>query len=104
MVAELGQDRDGDRADAAGGARDHHRAAIGRDAVPLQRHDAEHRRIARGADRHGVVRRHAVGQRHQPVAIDAGAFGKCAEMRFADAPAIEDDLVALLPVRDGRRK
>ena len=86
------------RADAAGRAGDDHRAALGADAVPFQRHDRQHRRVAGGADRHGVAGRHAVRQRHQPVAVDARPAGKGAVMRLADAPAVEHDLVAELQI------
>jgi hypothetical protein len=54
----------------------------------LQRHLAEHRRVAGRADGHGLRMGHAGGNRHQPIALDACALGISAEMRFADAPAI----------------
>ena len=61
MIAQPGQDRDGDGTDAASSARHDHRAAIRTDAVPLQRDDRKHRRVAGRADGHGVVCAHAVG-------------------------------------------
>ena len=83
-------------------ARDDHRPAFGRHSVLFQRQHREHRGVAGRADRHRLARRQPFGQRHQPVAFDARFFRIGAEMRFAQAPAVDDDLVAGLPVRDAR--
>ena len=66
---------------------------------PLERHHRQHGGIARGADRHRLARAHARRQRHQPVALDPRLLAIGAEMGLAAAPAVEDDLVAGLPVR-----
>jgi hypothetical protein len=71
--------------------------------VILERHHREHRGVARGADRHGLALAELGRQPHQPLAFDARFLAVGAEMGFAQAPAIEDDLVAGLPVRVGRR-
>ena len=65
----------------------------------FQRQHRQHRGVAGGADRHRVARRHALGQPHQPVALDAGLLGIGAEMGLAHAPAVADHLVAGLPLR-----
>src|SRR6185437_837452 len=41
-------------------------------------------------------------QTHQPIALDARLRAIGAEMRLAETPAVEDDLVAGLPARMGR--
>ena len=95
--AALGEDRDSNRADAARCAGHRNRTVFGREAVPLQRHDRKHGRVARCTDRHGLTRAHAFGQRHQPVAFHSRLLGVGAKMGLAAAPAVEDDLVAGLP-------
>ena len=57
LEAELGQQRDRHRTDAAGRAGDHHRSIGGLEAVPFQRHHRQHRGVAGGADRHRLARR-----------------------------------------------
>jgi hypothetical protein len=85
------------RIDPAGRAGDGYRPLLRGEPVPGERHDAEHGGVAGGADGHGVMRAHAVGQLDQPIALDAGLLGIGAEMGLAAAPAVEDDLVARLP-------
>ena len=94
--AEPRQQRDGDRADTAGRAGHHHRTAIGPDAVTLQRHHGEHRRIAGGADRHRLRAGHAGRQRNQPIALDPRHPAIGTVMHLTHAPAVEDHLVARL--------
>ena len=95
----LGQQRDRDAADAAGGTGHQDLALIGAHPVGEQGVDAEARRIARGADRHRLLGGEARRQRHQPVAVEAGALGEAAPMGFTHSPTVEHDAVALLPIR-----
>ena len=66
--------------------------------VALQRDQRQHGGVAGGADRHGLFRGEALGQRHQPVALEAGALGIGAEMGLADAPAGHHHPVSVLVV------
>ena len=68
-IAELGQDRDRDRADAARCARDDDGAFRRRDARIFEREHAEHRGVAGRADRHRLRRREFLRQRYEPVAF-----------------------------------
>ena len=102
-VAEFGQQRDGDAADAAVGA-GHQDFAVGRlDAVLLEGQNAEHGGVAGSADGHRLAGGEGGGQRHQPIALDPRHLGQAAAMRFADAPAVEHHLVAGCPRRIGAR-
>ena len=101
LVAELGEQRDCDRADAAGGSGHDLRAALRRDAVLFQRHHRQHRGVAGGADRHGIARGHRGRQAHEPVALHPRLLGIGAEMGLAEPPTVEDHLVAGLPVGMG---
>ncbi len=99
MEAELRQQRDRHRADAAGRAGDDNSAILRRQSLLLQRQYRQHRGVTGGADRHRFARGHALRQPHQPVALDAHLFGVGAEMGLAEAPAVRHHLVAGLPLR-----
>ncbi len=92
--AELRQEGHRHRADAAGSAGHQHLAVSRRHTLVLERHDAQHGGVSGGADGHGAGGVEAAWNLDQPVAAHPGAFGKPAMMGLADAPAIEDDLVA----------
>src|SRR5262249_56478543 len=53
--------------------------------------------IACGADRYGVVRAHAGGKLHEPISLHTRLLAASAEMRLAQAPAVEDHLIAHFP-------
>jgi hypothetical protein len=90
VPARLGQQRDRDGTDASGGAGDDGGTMRRGKAVALRSHERQHRRVAGGSDGHGLVGRETLGQRDQPVALDVGFSPKSAQMRLADAPAIEN--------------
>jgi hypothetical protein len=69
------------------------------DAGALQRHHREHGGIAGGTDRHRLARTDPRRAPHQPVAFDARFLGVGAQMRLAETPAVEDDLIARFPAR-----
>ncbi len=62
-VAEPRQQRDRDAADPARGAGHQHLAGAGRQPVPLERHDRQHRGEPGGADRHRLRRVSPSGRR-----------------------------------------
>ena len=68
VIAQLGQQGDGERPDAAAGARDHHVSGIGRHAVLLQGIDAQPGREAGGAQDHAVPQSQPGRQRDDPLA------------------------------------
>ena len=92
--AALLQERYRDAPDAACRAGDKHLARFGRDAALFDRHDAEHRGVAGGADRHRLALAQSFGQADQPVGLDACLLRQAAPVLFADAPAVENDLRA----------
>ncbi len=94
LPALAGEQRDRGRSDAARGAGHQYRARGGRQAVPLERQHAQHRRVAGGADRHRLGAAQARRQFDQPVALDPRLLGVAAEMRLAEAVAVDDHLVA----------
>ena len=98
MPAELGEEGDGDRSDPARGARDRDRPLHRRKAMPLERQHAEHRRIAGRADRHRMGKAQALGEPHQPVALDASIPCIASEMRLPEPKAVQDDSVILPPI------
>jgi hypothetical protein len=104
LMAEAREQRDRDAADAAARAGHQHRAVAGLDAVLLERDDGEHRGVAGGADRHRLARRERGWQGDQPVALQSRALAQATPARFADTPAVVDDLVARLPGRMARRE
>ena len=57
------EEGDGDGADTTGGAGHERRAGIGGEAMGFQCHHAQHRRVARRADRHGLCRVMPSGRR-----------------------------------------
>src|SRR5262249_30081217 len=95
----FGKDRDCDRTHASGSACHNQRSALRFEPVSLERNHGKHGGIAGSADRHGVACAHARWQPHQPVALDARLLRIGTEMRLTETPAVEDDLVAGLPVR-----
>ena len=64
----------------------------------FQRQHAEHGRVTSGADRHRLAGSERFGQRYQPVTLDPRHLGQAAPMGFANAPAIEDYLIASFPL------
>ena len=72
---------------------------LGRHAVMLQREDAQHGRVARRADGHRLGGGKRLGQRNQPVAIQACLLRQAAPMPLTHPPAIEQDVVTHLVVR-----
>src|SRR5256885_12749438 len=56
--------------------RSQHRAAGGRDAMRLQRHHAQHGRIAGRAYGHGIPCAEGLGPADQPVAVHARLLGE----------------------------
>ena len=104
-VAAPGQQRHGDRADPAGGPGNQHFAAIGGDGAPgFERIDAQRRRIAGGADGHGLLKRKLGRQAGQPLRLDALVAGIAAPFGFRQAPAIDDHPVAGVPIGRARLK
>ena len=93
------QQRNGDRADAAGRARDENRPLLRRGALALQREHAKHRRIAGGADRHRLSARQAGRHLNQPFARHAGLFGIAAIVRLAEPVTVDENFVARPEVR-----
>jgi hypothetical protein len=51
------------------------------EALPFQRHDAQHGGVAGGADGHGLARGECVGQFDQPFALDPRPAGQAAPQR-----------------------
>ena len=103
LEAPLGQQHEGDAADAARGARDEDRAGGGCEAQFLESQEAEHRRVAGRADRHRLLGREGFGQADEPAARHPGHRRVAAVARLAQAPAVEDDGVAgLEPVMRAR--
>ncbi len=101
MPACLLQQRDRHRPDATRSA-GHERGAIGGlHAVSLQCHQAQHRRVAGGADGHGLRSAHASGQRHQPVARHTRDLRIAPQMSLTDAPTVENYLIAGLEISMG---
>ena len=98
-VAELVQQRDGHGAHAAAGAGNQNFAALGRDVLIRQGLHTQHGGEAGGADNHGLAGAERSGQRHEPIAVDAGFFGQTAPMFFAHAPAGEYHFVAAAVAR-----
>src|SRR5207237_2084747 len=86
------------RTDTASRTSDDDRPAFGRQPVPFQRHDRQHRGVARRANGHCLACAHCLGQWHQPVAPHARLLCVAAEMRLAATPAVENDFVTWLPV------
>src|SRR5919106_1498249 len=70
----------------------------GLEPVILERDHREHRREPGRADRHGMFAAPALGQGHQPVALDPRALGVAAPMALADAPARQHHPVPGPPV------
>src|ERR1700722_20639278 len=70
--------------------------------MALDRHQSQHRREARGSDRHRFGPGEASRQLDQPVAIHTRSFGIAAEMSLAEPIAGQDDLVARREVRAAR--
>ncbi len=104
MVAELRQHGDGDRADAAGGAVDDHRAVRRLEAVVLHAHDGDARGVAGGAESHGLPQRQAGRHLGDPVALDPRVARVAAVVRDADVfAARREHGVALGEARIGRR-
>src|SRR3546814_17052986 len=65
----------------------------------LQRLDTQRGGIAGGADRHCLLGGEGIRQLDQPFGLDASLLAETAPVAFADAPAVEDDTVAALPLR-----
>ncbi len=103
VIADLRQDLDRHRAHAAGRAGHGHRTVVGLQPVVLHQHDRLRRGEARGAERHRVERRHALGPPHDPVAGHADVLAVAAVVRDAHVVGVDDHLVAALPARVGRR-
>ena len=101
LEAEFRQKGDGNRADAAGGARDQDFTIAGFYPLLFQCHDAEHGGVTGNAHGHGISRAPVFGHGHQPITGNAGHFRKAAMVLFANTPAIENDPVAGLPVPVG---
>ena len=98
MPAGLGEQRDRDRADAAGRAGDDDRTIRGFQPVLLQCQNAKHRGVAGRTDRHGFGRGEPLRQRHQPIALDAALLRIGAKMGLAGAPAVQHHEIARLEV------
>ena len=94
VETEMRQKENGNAADTATRARHDDLALVGRDALPFQRHDAKHRRVARRAERHRALRAQALRQRNEPVAFEARIFRKAAPVTFADAKPVEHNGIA----------
>ncbi len=62
----------------------------------LERHNGQHRRVARCPDSHGLSRREHRGSLDQPVAVDASVLGIATIMRLAGAPTIQDNVISRL--------
>ena len=95
-IAKLGEDRNRNRANAARRARNRDRPFIRRHTVILQRQDAQHRRIAGRADRHGFGLGEDIGALHQPLARHPRPLRISAVVPFGRAKAVEDHIVTRL--------
>ncbi len=71
LVAQGGQQGNGDRPHTAGGTGDQDRAIAGLDIGILQRQHAQHGGVTRGADRHGLLVTEGVGYAYDPLRPDA---------------------------------
>ena len=92
LVAGAGERADRGAADAAAGA-EHEHGAVGRgEAVGLQRVDRQAGGEPGGADGHGLARREAVGQRHDPVGGDARVARPAAVVGDAEVVAGDEHL------------
>ncbi|MCY1412754.1 hypothetical protein D9M71_281690 [compost metagenome] len=98
-IAKLAQQRDGETADATVGAGDQDFTLPGRHTVMFQSQDAQHGRVAGRTDGHRLGGGECLGQRDQPVTVQASFLRQAAPMPFPYAPAIEQDMVTDLVVR-----
>src|SRR5262245_42079627 len=99
--SSFGENCSCNRADAAGGAGHRNRTALCAEAVPLERHDSQHRGVACGADGHRVTGTHGLWEWNQPIALHPRLLGIRSEMSLPATPTVQDDLVAGLPGRIG---
>ncbi len=97
VIADLGEDLDRHRADAAGRARHGDGPVVGLQSVVFHHHDGLRSGVAGGAERHRVERRHALGTPDHPVSRHADVFGIAAVVRHPHVVSMHDDLVAALP-------
>ncbi|MNZ74359.1 hypothetical protein D3C78_928060 [compost metagenome] len=98
-VAEPAQQGDGETADATVGAGHQNFALFRRYAIVLKGKNTQHGRVARRTDGHRLGRGKRLGQRNQPVTVQASLLRQSTPMPFTHAPAIEQDLVTDLVVR-----
>ena len=93
-VAGPRQQRHRHRAHAARGAGHHDVAALRRCAVILQCHDAEHRGVAGGADRHRLLVGEGVRHRNEPIRLHPRLLGVAAPVALAQPVAVDQHAVA----------
>src|SRR6267378_5984615 len=103
VIAELGQRRNGDRADAAGGAVHDHLPALRLEPVLLHAHDTDAGGEAGGAERHRVPQRHSLRQLGEPFGWHARVLRVAAVMRDAEVIAHGEHRVSLGEARVARR-
>src|SRR5690606_24487295 len=96
LVAELREYGDGNAANPTGSACHEHGPAVWCHGMVLERHNGQHRRVARCPDSHGLSRREHRGSLDQPVAVDASVLGIATIMRLAGAPTIQDNVISRL--------
>ena len=92
--AATSQERDRHRTNAAHSAGHDDGSSVGRQAEPLQRHQAKHGCDARRSDGHGLLGRETVGQRDESVPGNSRLLGETSVMRFAEPAAACHDEVA----------
>ncbi len=99
LETQARQQGHGNAAHAAIGPRHQHGAAGGRDAMRLQRHHAQHGRIAGRAYGHGIPCAEGLGPADQPVAVHPRLLGEPAPVGLAHAPSVEQHGIAGLETR-----
>ena len=99
LVPEAGEYGDRHRANSAGSSGDGDgqvRRLVQLETIAFERHDAEHRGEAGGADRHGPAGVETVGELDHPIGLDPGEVGEPAEVLLTQAEPGAHDLVARL--------
>ena len=99
-VAELGQQMHRHAADSSGSPRDDD--VLFPDAMVLECHDGEHRRVAGSAEDRRITRLHSTGKFDEPFGTNAGVGRESSPVTLAEAPSVLDHDLARCQVFRGR--